>query len=199
MSQNPNQKRVALYDHMGRPLKEEIPQRLSAAWCRNVYYKGPARVGKYDKDGQEGDAVREELVRAQAPYIVTLLIYSSKFQVGADEREYFVYAPLEPQKAAEVAIRLWQRWEKPRNQGTKVDGDEFKFGDMREIYPKVGEGVCAEPMDDADYDAHWKDVKKRAHFKAGNPDDPFAFTCTEQDVKLHKVTDFQAGLNVKIR
>lgn len=176
---------------MGNPLKEEIPRVLSATWCKKVFYKGPARVGLVDKDGKTGDPIREELVRAQVPYVVTLLIYSSKFQITPSEREYFVYAPMEVQKAAEQAVRLWQRWESPPR-------PEFTFGDMREVFPKVDDGVVAEPIQDSDFAEHWKDVQKRPHRKAGDPDDPFAFTCLDPDVKVFKTTDFQEDLRVKI-
>jgi hypothetical protein len=185
-------KSVKIYDHLGRPWKEEIPSVKSATWMRRVYYKGPARVGRFDSDGKEGDTIREELVRAQIPYVCTLLVYESKFQIEPTRREYFVYAPLEIQKAAELALRLWQRWERPPR-------PEFTFGDMREVFPKIEDGIVAEPLMDADFDEHWKDVRKRPHKAAGNPDDPFAFTCLDQDVKIYKHSDFQAGLITKIR
>lgn len=194
MESDKGKQHVKIYDHMGRPLKGPIPPVKTAKFMRSVFYKGPARVGKFDDAGKTGDTVREELVRAQVPYLVTLLIYHGKHQVAAEEREYFVYAPLEIQKAAELAIRLWQRWERPPR-------GEFTFGDMREVYPKIGEGVVAEPMSDGDYDEHWKDVKatKGGRFKAaGDPDDPFAFTCLDQDIKLYKSSDFQAGHAHKI-
>ena len=184
-----NVRKVELFDHMGRPMKEQkIPKKLSATWMRTAYRQGLARVGLYDADGRSGDPIREALVRAQIPYIVTLLIYGSKFEIEPTKREYFVYAPLEIQKAAELAIRLWQRWERPPR-------GEFLFGDMREVYPKVDDGVVAEPITDAFYDEHWKDVQKRAHRAAGLPSDPFAFTCLDQDVKVFKTADFQEGLS----
>ena len=186
-------KKVELCDHMGRSV--EAPKTgavLSATRMRTYFMQGPARVGKFDDQGRTGDAIREELVRAQVPYIVTLLIYDSKFQIEPTKREYFVYAPLEIQKAAELAIRLWQRWERPPR-------PEFLFGDMREVFPKVDDGVVGEPITDSVFDEHWADVRKRKHKCAGNPDDPFAFTCLDQDVMLQKLTDFQTGLHVKIR
>jgi len=183
---------VKIYDHMGRKFTDPMPKVQSAKFMRRVYYQGPARVGKFDKEGRTGDDIREALVRAQVPYCVTLLIYNSKFQIAPDHREYYVYAPLDIGKAAELAIRLWQRWERPPR-------PEFNFGDMRETYPKIGEGVVAEPMHDEDFDSHWKDVRKRIHKCAGDPDDPFAFTCLDQDVKLYKHTEIQSGLDVKIQ
>lgn len=185
-------KKVVLYDHMGRPLKELPPRVLSASWCRKAYYKGMARVGEFDDAGRSGDPLREELVRAQVPYVVTLLIYHSKFDIEPSKREYFVYAPLEVQKAAELALRLWKRWECPRR-------PEFTFGDMRDVFPKVDDGIVAEPIADSDYDSHWKDVQKRAHKAAGEPGDPFAFTCLDTDVMVFKTADFQEGLHVTIR
>lgn len=173
-------------------MKETLPAVLSATFCKRCFYQGPARVGKYDDHGVSGDPIRESLVRAQVPYVVTLLIYESKFQIAPTEREYFVYAPLDVQKGAEIAMRLWQRWEKPPRDG------EFLFGDMREIYPKVGEGVAATPIGDEDFASHWADVRKRPYRAAGDPEDPFAFTCLDQDVRLFKVADFQADHRVKI-
>ena len=184
---------VQLRDHLGRP--KEPPKRgeiLSASILRTFYMQGMARVGKFDEFGHTGDPIREALVRSQVPYLVTLLVYHSQFDIEPVRREYCVYAPLEVQKAAELAIRLWQRWERPPR-------PEFLFGDMRDVYPKVDDGVVAEPISDSLFDEHWKDVRKRSHKYAGNPDDPFAFTCLDQDVMLQKITDFQDGLAVKIR
>lgn len=186
-------KKVFLYDSSGKPIKEKQPKPLTASWCRRVYYKGQARVGAYDKDGiSTSSPIKEEVVRAQIPYVVTLLVYHSKLQIEPTMREYFVYAPLEVQKAAELALRLWQRWERPPR-------PEFQFGDMEDIFPKIDDGVVAEPLQDSDYDSHWKDVQKRPHRAAGDPDDPFAFTCLDQDVRVFKVSDFQEGLRVKIQ
>jgi hypothetical protein len=183
-------KGVKLYDHMGRPWTDPLPKVLSATLMKQVYYKGPARVGLYDNDGKSGDPIREELVRAQIPYVVHLLVYNSKFEIAPTRREYYVYASMEVQKAAELALRLWQRWERPPR-------PEFLFGDMREMYPKVDDGIVAIPMADEDYASHWKDVRGRRHRAAGNPDDPFAFTCLDQDVMIYKAADFQEGLAVK--
>jgi hypothetical protein len=187
-----NKKTIALFDHMGRAMKEEPPRVLSATWCRKAFNKGLARVGKFDDAGRSGDPIREELVRAQVPYAVTLLVYHSKFDIEPTRREYFVYAPLEIQKAAELALRLWKRWECPPK-------PEFTFGDMRDVFPKVDDGIVAEPISDADYDAHWKDVINKKHRKAGKEDDPFAFTCLDTDVMVFKTADFQKGLSVTIR
>ncbi len=189
----PGAKVVSLCDHMGRPMKELPPKVLSATWCRKTFNKGLARVGTYDDDGRSGDPIREALIRAQVPYVVTVLVYGSRFQIEPDKREYFVYAPKEIQKAAELAVRLWQRWERPPRT------EEFIFGDMRDVYPRIDDGVVVEPIQDSDYDAHWADVRRRAHRAAGDPSDPFAFTCLDDDVKVFKSSDFQAGLSVTIR
>ena len=189
-------KNVELYDHMGRPMKEKPPTPLTASYCRKVYYKGLARVGEYDDQGKRGDPIREELVRAQVPYCIHLVIYESKFQIEPTLREYFAYAPLDVQHGAELAVRLWRRWEK-RQQRTTVFGESFNFNDMEDDYPKVGEGVAAKPMSDSEFDEHWKDVRKRHHKAAGHPDDPFAFTCLDPDVMLFKHTDFLEGHAVK--
>jgi hypothetical protein len=186
-----SQRNVELYDHMGRPLKEAPPTQLTASWCQKAYHKGLARVGNYDSDGRSASGIQEELVRAQIPYVVTLLIYDSKLQIEPTHREYFVYAPLEIQKAAELALRLWQRWERPPR-------PKFLFGDMREVFPKVEDGIVAEPISDSDFANHWKDVKPRRRKMAGHPDDPFAFTCLDPDVMVFKTSDFQDGLRVKI-
>lgn len=185
-------KRVTLYDHMGRPMKELPPRVLSASWCRGVFYKGQARVGLVDKDGRTGAPVREDLVRAQVPYVVTLLVYRSRFDIVPETREYFVYAPMEVQKAAELALRLWRRWEKPKR-------EEFSGEDMRYDYPKVDDGIVAEPITDSDFDGHWRSVRDRPHRAAGRETDPFAFTCLDPDVKVFKTSDFQAGMSVTIR
>ena len=70
---------------------------------------------------------------------------------------------------------------------------------MRDVYPKVDDGIVAEPISDSDYDAHWRDVVKRKHKAAGDPTDPFAFTCLDTDVMVFKTADFQEGLHVTIR
>lgn len=184
---------VLLCDHLGRKIEAPAPHAvLSAKLLRKYYMMGLARVGQFDRQGKSGDNIREELVRAQIPQIVTLLIYHSKFQIEPTRREYFVYAPGELSKATELAIRLWQRWERPPR-------PQFIFEDLEDVYPKIADGAVCEAICDSDYDAHWADVRKRAHKCAGDPNDPFAFTCLDQDVMLQKLTDFQDGLHVKIK
>jgi hypothetical protein len=192
MSLAHNKKSVVLFDHMGRPMKEAPPKMLSATWCRKAYNKGLARVGQFDENGRSGDPIRESLVRAQIPYVVTLLVYASKFEISPTRREYFLYAPMEVQKAAELGFRLWRRWERPPR-------PEFNFENLEDTYPKVDDGIVAEPIADSDYATHWKDVSKRKHKAAGDPEDPFAFTCLDSDVMVFKTADFQEGLNVTIR
>lgn len=191
-------KTIALYDHMGRPWKEKEPRVKSATWMRRLYYKGKARVGLYDNDGKSGDPIRDELVRAQIPWCCHVMVYTSKFQQAPIVREYFVHCSQEIQEAAKFAFRLWQRWEKPSKR-TVVGDDSFVFDDMRDQYPKVEDGIIATPMADSDYESHWRDVRKRPHRAAGDPDDPFAFTCLDQDAMLFKTADFQDGLAVKIQ
>lgn len=194
MEQHPESKKtVSLYDHMGRPFKGAWPAAASAKFYRGLYYKGPTRVRPFDPTGASGSPIQEELVRAQVPQLVTLLVYRSKFDISPLEREYYVYAPQEQTMAAELALRLWQRWEKPPRE------EEFAFGDMNDMYPKVGEGAIAEPLTDEDYDEHWADVRKRAHRAAGDPSHPFAFTCLDNDVRLYKIVDRQAGHIHKLR
>lgn len=183
-----------LYDSAGSRLTSPVPKVLSADWCRTVYYKGDARVGAYDAAGRATSSpIREELVRAQVPYIVTLLTYRSKFEVIPNRREYFLYAPQELTKAAAFAFSLWRRWEKQR------PIMEFNFTDLEDDYPKVDDGAVAEPIGDSDFDQHWNCVKKYKHKAAGDPERPFAFTSLESDVMMYRAVDFQRGLNHKIR
>jgi hypothetical protein len=181
-----------LYDHLGRPFREKFPKNLSAKFLQRIYHKGPARVGLYDANGKSGSLVREELVRAQTPYVVVLLMYRSRFEITPQRREYYVYAPMELTKAAKLALGLWRRWEK------ELRG-EFNFAeDFADDYPKVDDAAFVIPLADVDYATQWRAVRAKSHKCAGDPNDPFAFTCFDPDILAYKTADFQAGMPVKI-
>lgn len=143
-------------------------------------------------DGSASVEVRHDVVRAQVPHLVTLLIYSSKFQLQAEPREYFVYAPMDVQHSVKLALKLWRRWEKPRRVG-----DQF-VEDLRDDYPKVDDAAVSEPIDDKFFDEMWRSIRLRNHRAAGNPDDPFAFTCLDRSIKVYRTSDFQKDLVVSV-
>jgi hypothetical protein len=184
---------VQLRDHMGRPVDAPTGATiLSASLLRGFFIEGKALVGKYDADGVAGDPVRDALVRAQIPYLVTLLMYSSKFQLEATRREYLLYAPMDVKSAAKLAFQLWRRWEKPARAEWDV------CDDLENDYPKLDDAAVVEPIDDATFDDQWRSARTRKHRAAGDQDDPFAFTCLDQDVMLFKAADFQQGLRVTV-
>jgi hypothetical protein len=188
-----NAVRTQLYDHLGRPFKERFPKKLSASFLQRLYHKGAARVGQYDANGKAGDSVREELFRAQVPYVVMLLVYNSRFDISPTRREYYVYAPMDLTLAAKQAFALWRRWEKKASSACRA------VEDLEHDYPKVDEAAFAIPLDtDEDFRAHWSTVKRHAHKAAGNPDDPIAYTCLNQDVLAFKTSDYQAGMPHRI-
>lgn len=183
---------IVLYDADGKKMAQQRPPRVaSATWMRSVYRLGKARVGKYDDQGVVGDIIRERLVRAQVPYVVSLLVYHSQFDLVATRREYYVYAPMEVQYAAMLALKLWRRWER----GPMPD---LLLGDMEDFYPKVDDGAVAEEIDDAEFRTQWNYVRRKKYKAAGDPDDPFAFTCLDQDANLFKSEDFQKGLVITV-
>jgi hypothetical protein len=124
-----------------------------------------------------------------------LLVYKSKFQMEPDKREYFVYAPPKLNSAAEFALRLWRRWEK---KPFRIVRDPKEVPDMRDDWPKVSDGVVAEPVNDKFFRESWKYVKNRRHKAAGHPDDPIAFACLEPEFSIYKTEDFQKDLPVRI-
>lgn len=187
---------VPIYDANGEPYTGAIPKLMSATFMRSVYRRGKSFVGKYDDQGVAGDDVREVVIRAQVPWYVKIHVYGSKFQVTPTPREYLVYAPKEKSDAAKIAFKLWRRWEKPKRD--RVEGMLIGV-DMEDDYPKVDDAIWAIDIEDSDFDRHWKDVKRTGKFKAaGNPDDPFAFTCLDPDVQLFKVEDVQRLMTFKI-
>ncbi len=175
--------RMQLFDAAGVPLVGGVPKVLSGAFCRAAYVKGYKEelvvIG-------EGDDVRVErkadLVRAQIPYLVTLVTYRSKLQVQGEAHEYFVYAPADVKSAVQLAYRLWKRWE-------KLDADAD--------YPKVDDGAVADPIDDALFADMWRYVRRTDKYRAaGHPDDPFAFTAMDPSIKVFRTENFQKGLAV---
>lgn len=135
------------------------------------------------------------LVRAQIPYLVTLLVYESKFQLNPTEQEWVLYAPGDLKSAATVALTMWKRWFKP---GPSVK-QQLEGIDMRTDFPMVSDGVIVEPIDDKFFDECWRYVKNRPHKCSGHPERPWLFKCLEDDFAIYKHTDRQAGLRHRIR
>ena len=135
---------MKLYDASGKIMDGAPPNVISSVYARSVYRQGKARVDVSGPAGAESVEVRHELVRAQVPHLVTLIVYTSKFQLVGDTREYFVYAPMDLQQSVKLAFGLWRRWEKPRRGVCTVD--------LREDYPKVDDAAVSEPIDDAFFD-----------------------------------------------
>lgn len=131
-----------------------------------------------------------QLVRYQQPHVVTLLIYSSKLQLNATRREYYVYAPSDYKSAVQLALVLWKKWER----GLKPE----HIHDISDWYPKIEDGAVAEEIDDITFAEQWQAASVRKFRAAGHPGDPFAFTCLDQDVMLYKASDFQSGLRVRV-
>lgn len=181
---------MKLYDASGKTMDGTPPNVISSVYARSVYRQGKARVDVVGPSGAESVEVRHELVRAQVPHLVTLIVYTSKFQLVGDTREYFVYAPMDLQQSVKLAFGLWRRWEKPRRGVCMVD--------LREDYPKVDDAAVSEPIDDAFFDEMWRAVRNKAHKCAGDPRNPFAFTCLDPSVKVYKYSDFQKGLAVSV-
>lgn len=182
---------MEIFDASGNPMQGP-PSPLSATFCRSAHYVGPTRVETVGAGGKIRTEVKNDLVRAQVPHLVRLLVYHSKFQVTPDEREYFVYAPMDYKSSVKLVMDLWRRWEKPRKKGW-----EF-VEDMRDDYPKVEDAAVSEPIDDNFFDEMWRAAKQRAHRAAGHPDDPFAFTCLDPTVKVYRTADFQKDLVVTV-
>lgn len=183
---------MELFDASGRPLAGPPPRPLTATFCRSAHYQGPTRHDVVIEDGKAVTQVKNDLVRAQWPHLVRLLVYRSKFQMQPDEREYFVYAPMDYKSSVKIVMDLWRRWEKPRKAGW-----EF-VEDLSDDYPKVEDAAVSEPIDDKFFDEMWNATKQRNHHKAGHPADPFAFTCLDPDIKVYKTSDFQRDLVVTV-
>ena len=183
---------MQLYDELGVPLKTAVPNPLTGTFCRSAFVPGKEALDIVTRDGQPCVSSQVIMGRAQIPYLVTLLVYHSKFQLVAERREYFVYAPGDIQSSVKLAFQLWRRWEKPRRTA------DAWIEDMRDDYPKVDDGAVSEPIDDACFAEMWKAAQGRKHRCAGDPRDPFAFTCMDPDVMIYKHADFQQGLRLTV-
>lgn len=183
---------MQMLDASGAPIQGGIPKVLTATFCRSVFFRGTDANEIEIVDGDHTFGTREDLRRLQIPQLVTLLVYRSKFQLQAERREYFVYAPPDIKSAVKLATQLWNRWEKPPRL------EEFLLTDMEDIYPKIDDACTSEVIDDAFFDEMWKAARLRKHRAAGHPEDPFAFTSLDPDVMVYKHTDFQKGLAVTV-
>jgi hypothetical protein len=173
-----------IYDDSGKVIATQPPKTLTGEFCRKAYMYGmvehPVTL-----------ELEEKLVRHQLPHVVTLLIYDSKLQLTPTRREYYVYAPGDFKSAVTLAIMLWKRWERgPKPFDVEYRGEEW--------YPKFEDAVVAEVIDDKCFEEQWRAASSRKFKAAGHPNDPFAFTCLDQDVMLFKTSDFQQGLQVRI-
>ena len=173
---------MIIYDAAGKKLADQPPKVGSGAFYRKAHRFA-------DVVNEFTGTTSNELVRYQQPHVVTLLMYRSKLQLVATRREYYVYAPSDYKSAVQLALVLWKRWE--CDPVAKLDGEDNK-------YPKIEDGAVAEEIDDATFEEQWRAASTRKYKAAGNPGDPFAFTCLDQDVMLYKTSDFQSGLNVRI-
>jgi hypothetical protein len=140
-------------------------------------------------DGATRATTTYDVVRAQVPHMVTLLMYRSQFQLTPDKREYFVYAPSDMVSSVKLAFQLWRRWEKPAR-------DTNLALDLNFDYPKVEDAAVSEPIDDKFYQEMWRSIRMRKHRAAGHPEDPFAFTCLDPSVTVFRAENFQKDLIV---
>ena len=183
---------MQLLDSEGKPIAGGLPRVLTASFCRGVFFRAVDINEVVIEEGLQVMANREDLRRAQLPHLVTLLVYSSKFQLEPVRREYFVYAPPDIKSSVKLAMQLWKRWEKPRR------AIDYLVTDMNEDFPKVEDACVSEVIDDKFFDEMWKNVSAKAHKAAGHPADPFAFTSLDPDIMVYKFTDFQKGLAVTV-
>jgi len=173
-----------IYDDSGKIIATQPPKPLTGEFCRKAYMYGMV-------EHPVSLEMEEKLVRHQLPHVVTLLIYDSKLQLTPTRREYYVYAPGDFKSAVTLAIMLWKRWERgPKPFDVEYRGEEW--------YPKFEDAVVAEVIDDKCFEEQWRAASSRKFKAAGHPNDPFAFTCLDQDVMLFKTSDFQQGLQVRI-
>jgi hypothetical protein len=185
------QRGMEIFDASGSPILE-VPRVLSASFLRGTHIKGTARVETVDAGGHLNMEFKHDMVRAQVPHLVTLIVYSSKFQLQGETREYFVYAPMDVQHSVKLAFKLWRRWEKPRRAaGVWIE-------DLNDDFPKVDNAAVSEPIDDNFFAEMWKATYPKKHRCAGSPYDPFAFTCLDPAVKVYRSADFQSGLRLTV-
>lgn len=174
-------------DAVGKPI-HILPDHPTADFMRTCFRKVGTEL-KVDASGNV-TTTHPELVRAQIPYLVTLFVYKSKFQLTPQEQEWLVYAPGDLKSAASSALMMWKRWFKPgRKPGEAASGIL-----MEDDYPLIDDGVVVEPIDDPFFDECWRYVRNRPHKAAGHPEQPWLFTCLEEDFKIYKHTDRQVGL-----
>jgi hypothetical protein len=180
-----------VWDEAGKPI-HILPDHLTADFMRSTFRKVGAEL-KVDSSGSVSKS-HPGLVRAQIPYLVTLYVYKSKFQLTPLEQEWLVYAPGDLKSAATNALTLWKRWFKPgRKEGEAASGIL-----MENDFPLVDDGVVVEPIDDKFFDECWRYVRNRPHKAAGHPEQPWLFTCLEDDFRIYQHTDRQAGLTYRI-
>ncbi len=177
-------------DADGRPVKV-LPDYLTSKFVRTLHRKG-GRELLVDAAGQSV-SFSDALTRAKVPYIVTALVYHSKFQMTPTEQEWFLYALPDLKSAATETITHWKRWFKPSRKEGEVAPE-----DIRNDFPLLGDGVIVEPIDDNFYDECWRYAKSRPHKCAGHPEDPWLFTSLDPDFRVYKYTDRQQGLIHKL-
>lgn len=181
-----------IYNDLGVLIKaEDVPKPLTGSFMRSLWRKGlyhdPSKLG-YDME----KFVKRDMSRAQVPYVVTFLNYDSKLQMTPDPVEIYLYAPLDLTVAVTLGQSLWRRWYKfPELRKRGIELNDAMF---RDEYPKVEDGAVAEPIDDATFADLWKHTRLKKYGAAGNPDNPFAFTCQDGSVKIYRSSDFQEGL-----
>lgn len=177
-----------LYDEYGAPITV-LPDFVSCDFVRRTYRKVKGEI-KTTANGS-ADLSDPGMVRAKIPYLVTLMVYHSQFQIAPKEQEWFIYAAGDLKSAAYEAMSLWKRWFKPRN--------KVQIDDMELDFPMLADGVVIEPIDDKFFDESWEYVKRKRHRKAGDPDRPWLFVCLDDAFSIYKSTDRQAGLRHRIR
>jgi hypothetical protein len=180
-----------VFDADGRPI-HVLPDYIDADFMRSCFRKSK---GVLSVDAEGGVITSSPgLVRAQIPYLVTLLVYKSKFQLTPIEQEWILYAPGDLKSAATNALTMWKRWFKPDRKPWEAPSGIL----MEDDFPMVSDGVIVEPIDDKFFDECWRYVKNRPHKSAGHPDKPWLFTCLEDDFAIYRHTDRQAGLRHRI-
>ena len=151
---------------------------LSKLWRTPVVTTSITGVGRDTKAKKETKAMR-----AQIPFIVTIPYYPSALHLEPIFVEYFLYAPnAEVGRASYFAVNFWKKWQKT-DKGYAKDDE----------YPKIEGAVIAEVIEDDEFAETWRDVRGRSHKAAGDPDDPFAFTCFDPDFKIYRNEDFAKG------
>jgi hypothetical protein len=181
-----------IYDINEKRILPPYPSPITGDFMRNAHYKGNVRMDSVLIEGITAGSYSQELVRAQLPYVVTVLVYRSPMQLEADEREYYIYAPADLKSAGTEAMRYWKMWEGPTDPMTKYMNPE-------DVYPQVKHAIVPTPIDDEQFLEIWKYTKRLRHACFGHPDDPVAFTCLDSDApRTFKLVDFQEGLQVTV-